>query len=145
MFHRLPVAWNVDDADKLVRLLPLDTSDEEKNRARLLSYTCQGSLIGLTSKTGALVAHEVVKCVTCQFTPIYQWMIDDAAELMMNGAEICQPVNSAEFLPRGDRFDSLQVCMGEQFCSKLRSQRILLGGVGAIGCEVSRHHDDVTN
>lgn len=115
-------------------------SDAEKTRARLLSYTCQGSLIGLTSMTGALVAHEAVKSITRKFTPICQWMMFDAAEVLLigNGSEIIarQDVSSAEFFLRNDRSDSQRVCLGEKLFSELTSQRVLLVGAGAIGCEV---------
>lgn len=130
--QRLPFPWNRVDADELAQMM---TSSEGQDRARLLSYTCQGGLIGLTSLMGGVVAHEAVKAVTRKFTPLSdQWIFHDATDLIDRSSIF----ESAEYVPRNDQFDSLRICVGQKMCEEMAASRVFVAGAGAIGCEVKK-------
>lgn len=41
---------------------------------------------------------------------------------------------------RGDRYDSLRVCVGEDLCRKLAALKLFMVGCGAIGCEMLKNY-----
>jgi len=44
------------------------------------------------------------------------------------------------FLPRGNRYDSQRICLGEQVCRSLASLQLFMIGCGAIGCEMLKNY-----
>ena len=43
--------------------------------------------------------------------------------------------DDAEFLPKGDRYDSLRICVGQQLLDNLFKTNLFMVGCGANGCE----------
>ena len=70
--------------------------------------TCTGCLQPLCATFGGIVAQEALIALTNTFTPIQQWLHLDAREVIPRyGA------TPEEFTTRGDRYDSLRICIGE--------------------------------
>ena len=75
---------------------------------RDMANTCSGCLQPLCATLGGIVAQEALIALTNTFTPIQQWLHFDAREVIPRYG-----VTPEEFATRGDRYDSLRICIGE--------------------------------
>jgi len=100
-----------------------------------LSYTSQGSLVGLTSFIGGVVAQEALKAVTGKFTPLNQWLYVDSTEILP--ALTTAP---SHFQPKNSRYDAQLICLGTELCEKLSHLSLFMVGAGAIGCEMMKNY-----
>ncbi|KAM3185929.1 hypothetical protein ACTXT7_005366 [Hymenolepis weldensis] len=91
--------------------------------AKLLSKICataQGQIPPLCSFFGGLAAQEVIKAVTCRFTPLNQWV----SYLQYNSLS---------------RYWPLVACIGSKNVEKLSMASAFMVGCGAIGCELLKN------
>lgn len=84
-------------------------------------------LMPVVSVLSSLAAMEVIKLVTCKFTPINQWMIYSDAEIVPDSK------------PTDVTGCGLENLLGTSFKSKLESTDWLMVGCGAIGCELLKN------
>ncbi|XP_072037790.1 LOW QUALITY PROTEIN: ubiquitin-like modifier-activating enzyme 6 [Amphiura filiformis] len=140
---QLPAVRSSEDAQKLIAIATklnqeLENAIEPLNNDMItnLAYTSQGSFVPLTAAMGGIVAQEVLKALTGKFTPLNQWLFLDAVEIL--GSQDSIPAES--FQPRGDRYDSLRICVGDEMVQKLANLRLFMVGCGAIGCEMMKNY-----
>ncbi|XP_026575375.1 ubiquitin-like modifier-activating enzyme 6 [Pseudonaja textilis] len=140
-FARMPNIGCIQDAEEMVKIaLSLSKTLEGKHQVnedivKWLSRMAQGSLAPLTAALGGIASQEVLKAVTGKFSPLQQWLYIDALELVT----FPEKAHDEEFLPRGDRYDALRVCIGDSLCQKLKNLNVFLVGCGAIGCEMLKN------
>lgn len=82
----------------------------------------------LCASLGGIAAQEVLKAVTGKFSPIKEWFLYDATELL--GGTI--PSAASRYLP-------LNCCIGEELSTKLANTKLFMVGCGAIGCEMLKN------
>ncbi|XP_071498868.1 ubiquitin-like modifier-activating enzyme 6 [Diadema antillarum] len=139
---RLPRVRNSEDKDAFLKIAsrlndtlanpatPLDTK-----RLVALADSAEGCFAPLCAALGGFVAQEVLKALTGKFTPLNQWVHLDASEVL-KGLENESPEN---FQAKWDRYDALRICIGDNLCRKIASQRLFMVGCGAIGCEMMKN------
>ncbi|KAL3866603.1 hypothetical protein ACJMK2_043889 [Sinanodonta woodiana] len=101
-----------------------------------ISFTCKGCFAPLCAAQGGIIAQEAIKALTGKFTPLKQWLYLDALDLL-NEADRQQP---ELFKARGDRYDQLRICIGENCMRKLTAVKLFMVGCGAIGCEMLKNY-----
>ncbi|KAG8139692.1 hypothetical protein E2320_002448, partial [Naja naja] len=127
-FARMPNIGCLQDAEEMVKIaLSLSKTLEGKHQVnedivKWLSRMAQGSLAPLTAALGGIASQEVLKAVTGKFSPLQQWLYIDALELVT----FPEKAHDEEFLPRGDRYDALRVCIGDSLCQKLKNLNVFL-------------------
>ncbi|ETE60713.1 Ubiquitin-like modifier-activating enzyme 6, partial [Ophiophagus hannah] len=127
-FARMPNIGCLQDAEEMVKIaLSLSKTMEGKHQVnedivKWLSRMAQGSLAPLTAALGGIASQEVLKAVTGKFSPLQQWLYIDALELVT----FPEKAYDEEFLPRGDRYDALRVCIGDSLCQKLKNLNVFL-------------------
>jgi ubiquitin-activating enzyme E1-like protein 2 len=138
----LPEPWNKTDADEIVKLAnqindstPANVEKVDDDLMRKLSFTARGSIIPLTAFMGGFFAQEVIKALSGKYTPLNQWFYLDAVEVLP-AAE----VDTASFLPKGNRYDAQNICLGGQLSNKLANSKLFMIGAGAIGCEMLKNY-----
>ncbi|XP_077158990.1 ubiquitin-like modifier-activating enzyme 6 [Paroedura picta] len=140
-FARLPNPGCLQDAEEMLKMArtlreKLESQPQvNEDVVRWLSRTAQGSLAPLAAALGGIASQEVLKAVTGKFSPLQQWLYLDALELVTS----LEKAGDEEFLPRGDRYDALRACIGENLCRKLHNLNVFLVGCGAIGCEMLKN------
>ncbi|EMP31703.1 Ubiquitin-like modifier-activating enzyme 6 [Chelonia mydas] len=102
---------------------------------RYIDRSAQGFLAPLAAAVGGVASQEVLKAVTGKFSPLQQWLYIDALDIAIS----LDKTSCEEFLPRGDKYDALRVCIGESLCQKLHKLNVFLVGCGAIGCEMLKN------
>ncbi|XP_055985491.1 ubiquitin-like modifier-activating enzyme 7 [Sorex fumeus] len=144
-YGQSPQSWDPTDAETVVDLLqtlePLKGSQGEplqepwdEGLVRRVALSSAGILSPMAAVLGALTSQEVLKAITRKFKPLDQWLYFDALD--------CLPEDEAAFpkpedcTPRECRYDGQTAVFGAGFQEKLRDQRYLLVGAGAIGCEL---------
>jgi len=96
---------------------------------RKLTRAYHIELMPVVSVLGSLAAMEVIKLVTCKFTPINQWMIYSDTEIVPDSKPNDVNVTSV----------GLESLLGSEFKTKMESTDWLMVGCGAIGCEVLKN------
>lgn len=142
-YGRLPQPRSEDD-EKMLHQLALDFNKElefplkslNSSVLHQLASTCHGYFAPLGAAMGGFIGQEVIKAVTGKFTPLNQWLYLDAREVLKGFDEM----PSETFQPRGDRYDSLRICVGEGLCRKLAALKLFMVGCGAIGCEMMKNY-----
>ncbi|XP_057700009.1 ubiquitin-like modifier-activating enzyme 6 [Corythoichthys intestinalis] len=139
--NRLPNIGCLQDAQTLLKLTE-EVNATLRNKAPVnaelvqwLARTARGTLPPLAAAVGGLASQEVLKAITGKFAPLQQWFYLDVIELV----KPLQSLPVDDFLPRGDRYDGLRVCIGESLCRELHKLRVFLVGCGAIGCEMLKN------
>ena len=84
-------------------------------------------LMPVVSVMGSLLAMEIIKLVTCKFTPISQWMIYSDPSVVPDS----KPIYSENF--------GIENLLGSEAKSKLENTNWLMVGCGAIGCEMLKN------
>jgi ubiquitin-activating enzyme E1-like protein 2 len=141
-FSALPRPRSSEDAQALVEISKefaksIDPNMEvDTKTVQQVAFTAQGLLPPLATAIGGIVAHEALISLTGKFTPLKQWLFADAAEIL----EGQKRTDVASFLPRGDRYDGLRVCLGEELLKSLSNQKLFMIGCGAIGCEMLKNY-----
>ncbi|XP_041365685.1 ubiquitin-like modifier-activating enzyme 6 isoform X1 [Gigantopelta aegis] len=140
---RKPNVWCPNDASEML-LIAKDVNSRMENKTdsidelliKHLSYTSQGCLAPLCAAIGGFVAQEGLKAMTGKFSPLNQMLYLDATELLptMDGA------GNEQFQPKGDRYDSLRMCIGEEKRRRLADIHLFMVGCGAIGCEMLKNY-----
>ncbi|KAH9280853.1 Ubiquitin-like modifier-activating enzyme 6 [Echinococcus granulosus] len=133
---QLPKAWSKKDATLFLKLaerfclrnMKIDTTLLER-----ICFTSRGQLPPLCSFFGGVAAQEVIKAVTCRFTPLNQWMYFGADSVIPS--EI--PRNSG--LSVEPRYRPLVRCIGPQNMRKVAMASTFMVGCGAIGCELLKN------
>ncbi|KAL6048271.1 Ubiquitin-like modifier-activating enzyme 6 [Balamuthia mandrillaris] len=143
---KLPSPWNAEHAAKVVELAKAitskspATSDIDEEVVQKLAFTSQGGVAGLTAFLGGVTAQEAIKSVTGKFTPLNQFLYLDALELLPAREEGQSAEDyAAQFQPKGDRYDSLIVCIGKDLLQQLLQLKVFMVGAGAIGCEMFKN------
>ncbi|XP_050399847.1 ubiquitin-like modifier-activating enzyme 6 [Patella vulgata] len=135
--NRLPEVWCPEDGDLFLSLAKDLNKEIESVDEKLLQYLCytnQGCLAPICATIGGFVAQEALKALTGKFTPLVQWLYLDATEL------IPEQQSTDQFKKRGDRYDSLRICVGEDKVEQLANTRLFMVGCGAIGCEMLKNY-----
>ncbi len=124
----LPEPWNKADAEELVKLAnqinDSTTANVEKldeDLMRKLSFTARGSIIPLTAFMGGFFAQEVIKALSGKFTPLNQWFYLDAIEVLP-----ATDVDTSSFLPKGNRYDAQNICLGAELSNKLANSKLFM-------------------
>jgi ubiquitin-activating enzyme E1 len=52
----------------------IDADSTNEDTVKTLSFTCQGSIVGLTAFGGGVVAQECLKSLSGKYTPLQQWV-----------------------------------------------------------------------
>ena len=83
----------------------------------------------LCATLGGIAAQEVLKAVTGKFSPLKQWLLLDARELIGDStkSDVCS------------RYSPLRGCIGKELSKKLANTRLFMVGCGAIGCEMLKN------
>ncbi|XP_064609077.1 ubiquitin-like modifier-activating enzyme 6 [Liolophura sinensis] len=142
-FGRFPHSRCPKDADELLAIAAevnksmkdpmVNVKTQAGSLLEQLSFSSQGCLAPLCASLGGILAQEGLKALTGKFTPIQQWVHLDAVEVAEKG-------DRGDFQPRGDRYDHLRVCIGDELCRKLMSLKLFMVGCGAIGCEMLKNY-----
>ncbi|XP_072016997.1 ubiquitin-like modifier-activating enzyme 6 [Amphiura filiformis] len=137
----LPIVRSEEDATKLIAIaqkLNGELSNPIKHVSAefitSLAYTARGSFVPLTSAMGGIVGQEVLKALTGKFKPILQWWFLDASEVSQSD------LPETPFKSKGDRYDSLRICLGNKLVQKLADLQLFMPGCGAIGCEMLKNY-----
>ncbi|GFO14677.1 ubiquitin-like modifier-activating enzyme 6 [Plakobranchus ocellatus] len=142
-FGHFPKAWDDNDASAFLAISKeLNSCMKNKldylNENLLLTVCrcCSGCLAPLCAVFGGIVAQEALKALTGKFTPLNQWMYLDASEVVPQD----KLVDTKQFVPRGDRYDHLRVCVGDVKCQLMADTNLFMVGCGAIGCEMLKNY-----
>lgn len=139
---RLPRVRNDDDQGAFVKIAmrlndtladPISSIDTKQLAS--LAHCAEGCFAPLCASLGGFVAQEVLKALTGKFTPLKQWVYLDASELLKG----LENESASNFMPKGDRYDALRICLGDNLCNKIASQKLFMVGCGAIGCELIKN------
>ncbi|KAL5481764.1 hypothetical protein EMCRGX_G021995 [Ephydatia muelleri] len=140
--NRLPRPRDEEDAAMLVKLATVVNESchlvqkLDVDFLQSFSFVAQGCLSPLTSVVGGIVAQEGIIALTGKFSPLQQWLLLDASEVLKGqGGSSVQ-----SFQQRGDRYDSLRICLGDSVLSKLADLKLFMVGCGAIGCEMLKNY-----
>jgi hypothetical protein len=87
---------------------------------------------------GGVVAQECLKSLSGKFTPIQQWLLVDAIELLPTSFADIDALRRAH-APQGTRGDAMRVCVGDRLTHALARAQLFMIGVGAIGCEMLKN------
>jgi len=139
---RCPEAGNKADLAEFGKLFDARRGDGELSKeadrlVRQFVWTCRGSLAPLCAALGGWVAQEALKGVTGKFTPLEQVLCVDIAEL---APDADPEADAASFAARGDRYDQLRACVGEEVVQRLADTNLFMVGCGAIGCEMLKNY-----
>ena len=85
----------------------------------------------LCAALGGIAAQEVLKAVTGKFSPLQEWFLLDATELI-SGTNNFTLDDSSRYMP-------LYSCVGEELATKLANVTLFMVGCGAIGCEMLKN------
>lgn len=142
--HRLPDVWCKEDADRLVSIVNdlkcngmlAESIQPCEEVIRLLSYTCRGCFLPLCAALGGIAAQEGLKAITGKFTPLKQWLYLCASDILTK-----EDAKHPElFQVKGDRYDQLRICIGENVLQNLQNIKLFMIGCGAIGCEMLKNY-----
>lgn len=139
--HRLPHPYSREEAKQVVELAKkinethksVETIDEKE--LSLLSYVASGELAPMDAFIGGIAAQEVLKSCTGKFTPIQQWLMFDAVEVLPD----FENLDPSEFQPANSRYDDQVAVLGRTLQQKIHDLRYFLVGSGAIGCEILKN------
>ncbi|KAK3583563.1 hypothetical protein CHS0354_026151 [Potamilus streckersoni] len=141
--QRFPNVWCKSDAAEMVRLAQDIASQLDEKLSSIhtdviesISFTCKGCFAPLCAAQGGIIAQEAIKALTGKFTPMKQWLYLDALDLL-NDTDRQQP---ELFKARGDRYDQLRICIGENCMRKFAAVKLFMVGCGAIGCEMLKNY-----
>eukprot|EP01125_Pyxidicula_operculata_P014175 TRINITY_DN4711_c0_g1_i1.p1 TRINITY_DN4711_c0_g1~~TRINITY_DN4711_c0_g1_i1.p1 ORF type:complete len:939 (+),score=157.20 TRINITY_DN4711_c0_g1_i1:118-2934(+) len=144
-YSKLPELHNESDADELISIatviykkfkddnvLDLESSDTSvlQEVVKKVSFYCKSELPALTSVTGGIASHEVLK-LTGLFSPIHQWLHIDFFDLIIGGRDI-----DNDLRPLGTRYDHEISIFGRKYVDELHRKTVALLGSGSIGNEV---------
>eukprot|EP00112_Aurelia_sp_Birch-Aquarium-sp1_P005015 Seg1569.5 transcript_id=Seg1569.5/GoldUCD/mRNA.D3Y31 product="Ubiquitin-like modifier-activating enzyme 6" protein_id=Seg1569.5/GoldUCD/D3Y31 len=136
--NRKPVLNSDDDYNQLVRIAEDFNETLEKKVPDLTSKLHTGALkctehqfAPLCAAVGGIAAQEVLKSVTGKFSPLRQWLLLEASDLI--GAENKFSIDPVT------RYLPLQSCIGEELAQKLANTKLFMVGCGAIGCEMLKN------
>ncbi|XP_071116037.1 ubiquitin-like modifier-activating enzyme 6 [Haliotis cracherodii] len=139
---RLPHIWCANDACQIISMATdLNKQMESKvavldeDILRCMSFTSRGCLALLCATMGGFVAQEGLKALTGKFTPLNQMLYLDAMEILPG-----LDADKQQFQTRGDRYDLLRACVGDDTCQKLANIKLFMIGCGAIGCEMLKNY-----
>nr|CDS28109.1 ubiquitin modifier activating enzyme 6 [Hymenolepis microstoma] len=134
---RLPRAWCKKDLNLYHQIARRFAPPNTNIDAQLLSKICvtaQGQVPPLCSFFGGLAAQEVIKAVTCRFTPLNQWLYLGVDCLVPKKVH-----KSSLLLSARSRYWPLVACIGSDNMEKLSMASALMVGCGAIGCELLKN------
>ncbi|PIK61135.1 putative ubiquitin-like modifier-activating enzyme 6-like [Apostichopus japonicus] len=123
-------------AEEINEKLKIPVPSIDKDVLRHLADTCAGHFAPLCAAMGGVIGQEVIKAVTGKFTPINQWLYLDASEVLKGLGNVSPEVLE----PKGDRYDHLRICIGDEMCLKLADLKLFMVGCGAIGCEMMKNY-----
>ncbi|KAM7543298.1 hypothetical protein Aperf_G00000013701 [Anoplocephala perfoliata] len=133
---RLPRAWCEKDL-KLFRQIAhrfyLPGVDLDDGLLSRLCVTARGQVPPLSSFFGGLAAQEVIKAVTCRFTPLNQWLYFGVDSL------VPPSIPESSLHSSSGRYGPLVTCIGPQNMEKLAKASAFMVGCGAIGCELLKN------
>eukprot|EP00727_Mastigamoeba_balamuthi_P013622 m51a1_g8883 putative ubiquitin activating enzyme e1 (1049) ;mRNA; f:649634-653725 len=137
----LPRLRNDEDAEAVVRIArELNSAAPEDRRlqvdealVRQLSHLACGGMSPTDTFLGGVVSQEVIKACTGKYTPVRQWLLWDAVEVL---PDVPAGTPASEFAPIGSRYDRQIALLGRGLQERVENARYFLVGAGAIGCEV---------
>ncbi|KAK2964401.1 putative Ubiquitin-activating enzyme E1 2 [Blattamonas nauphoetae] len=142
-----PRPHNQQDADRFVELCNsfngkhhgdfagFEFAYVNPNLTKLFAKTYGLSFPSVASQAGSLVASEVIKGVSHQYTPITQLHYSFQKPLLLSRIRDSNTEDDPEYQPLGDQYDDQIQLIGRSLHEHLRNVRILVVGAGAIGCE----------
>jgi ubiquitin-activating enzyme E1 len=107
--------FHTNNLDVLIEKMGVNNDDKNLNLVKKLLFGETSKLCPVDSIIGSITAQEVIKSVSCKFTPINQWMFLDFTSI------IDVNVNN------------------KIFKDKLKEQDIFIVGAGALGCELLKN------
>ena len=122
-FYEIANRLNDELTDKVENLSDKLTCDSLRSLQHQFSPLC--------AALGGIASQEVLKAVTGKFSPLDNWLLLDASELV-NGTEAQVLDNSCRYIP-------LHSSIGEELSRKLANINLFMVGCGAIGCEMLKN------
>jgi ubiquitin-activating enzyme E1 len=132
--EKLPRPRNAEDAAELVSLAKTIDADIDEKTVQELSFQATGDLAPVNAVIGGFVAQEVLKAISCKFTPAVQHLYFDSLESLPD-----ELPTEADTQPLGSRYDGQIAVFGKKFQDKIADHRQFLVGAGAIGCEMLKN------
>ena len=107
-----------------------------------LYKTFEGKLSPLCAAVGGFVAQEILKSVSGKFTPLKQWLLLDAIELVQKEVieEINEPYQFDNKEIKIDRYFPMRCCLDNDVIDSLHKLNLFMVGCGAIGCEMLKNY-----
>eukprot|EP00041_Stephanoeca_diplocostata_P036480 m.1334633 g.1334633 ORF g.1334633 m.1334633 type:complete len:1101 (-) comp24875_c1_seq8:1780-5082(-) len=144
---RYPAPRSDEDAAEVIQLahkrrhgdVSADGAGPDSDVIRMLAWTSQGVFAPMCAVLGGWAAQEALKGLTGKFTPLNQVLCID----MMEVAPVTPPDAEAfrsSFAHKGDRYDALRTCIGDDLCQKIADTKLFMVGCGAIGCEMLKNY-----
>lgn len=138
----LPRPMNKEDAAEVLKISNSIAETYGDSKPELdekliseLSFQARGDLAPMCAVFGGFAAQEVLKSVSCKFTPVVQLLYFDSLESLPSTVdrteESCKPT--------GSRYDGQIAVFGKEFQEKLSNIKQFLVGAGAIGCEMLKN------
>src|SRR3990167_3949812 len=97
-----------------------------------------GSFVCFTAFMGGVVGQEVLKALSGKFTPIKQWLFIEGVEILDKSLLNTWKGDEKQIL-KGDRYDSLRICVTDTIVNSLANSNLFVIGAGAIGCEMIKN------
>jgi len=127
----------VENCQKLNKEISCGVDKLDVDSLKSLIQTCRGKLTPLCAAVGGIGAQEVLKGLSGKFTPLKQWLMIDAVEVVtQQEAE----VSGGETTDSNDRYYSLQNCISVEMLTRLKTTKLFMVGCGAIGCEMLKNY-----
>jgi len=104
-------------------------SSEDRDALFRLAGTAMGRIAPQCTAAGAVAGQEVIKLITCRFTPLSQWWLRDGASALP------QLPAAGDSAFTGSRYDGQIAVFGRGFQTHIEAARVFLVGSGALGCE----------
>jgi ubiquitin-activating enzyme E1 len=112
-----------------------DFNDDVRKIFDLLAFTSSGLVPGVDAIIGSMGAQEVIKAVSCKFTPNKQFLHLDALNTLPDNYLQTRNVPSDQWDPQNSRYDAQIAIFGRKYVEMMHEKNIFIVGSGAIGCE----------
>lgn len=138
-YGQMPESWSEMDYKKFSKYINFET-EQEKMIAKKFCYTMKGDLLPMVSIIGAIVSHEILKCLTHKYIPLTQWNYVDYFDLIIN-EEINSHNDSKQnnYMNLDTRYEGIMNIFGKSFIDNFQNKVPFVIGSGAIGCEIIKN------
>ena len=122
--------------------LPNKVDRIDERVVKSLYKTFEGQLSPLCAAVGGFVAQEIMKSVSGKFTPLKQWLLLDAIELVHK--RVTEEINETYQFDvqeiKTDRYFPMRCCIDNDIIERLHKLNLFMVGCGAIGCEMLKNY-----